>query len=202
MNKKISPIIMYFFAIAIITLALLIILYDFDSNRISFSLNDIKLQNLLLLLAFLAAAYYAYITNKMWQLNKEPVLRIQWHDVGRDKYYKELQIQKPVLYNTYTDLQLINDGNGSARNLIITVEDLHNKEISQLRNVTSIGPHGKTQLKHEEHIPINKSQVFNDEDRSYPEPFKITIDYEDVQKDKKQISFIVDGSYNDGFKII
>ncbi|MDD5658584.1 MAG: hypothetical protein PHR39_01050 [Actinomycetota bacterium] len=166
-------------------------------------INPGAFQNFLLLLAFEAASYYAYITYKMWKLNKDPVLRIQWNDLGRDNYFKQMKADKEFLYNTYTDLQIVNDGNGSARDLLIEVESTCSKELPRLRNVTSIGPSGSTQLRYEGwQLGSNRNREFNNEDRSYAEPFQIIISYTDSQGSKQQNVFIVDENYNDGFKIL
>lgn len=161
------------------------------------------LNDLILFFAFLSASYYAFVTYKMWQLNKQPMLRLQFNDLGRDGYFKQLKIDRVFLYNTYTDLQLVNDGNGGAIDLDIQAGSLCGKELPKLRNVTAIGPNGKTQLRYGDWGKgSNRSREFNDEDRSYAEPYQLIISYSDMQGKKDKIKFKIDEGYNDGFKII
>lgn len=172
------------------------------SSRLFF-LDSSGLQNLLLFLAFEAAFYYAYVTHEMWQLNKEPVLRIQWNDLGKDDDFQKLKEKDSRLYDTYTDLQLVNIGKGSASDLIITVKYLYSKKsLLEIRNVTAMSPGGKTQLRYKGNDQSNRGRVFNDEYKSYTEPFRIKIDYKDINCENKKIIFEVDENYNDGFKII
>lgn len=161
------------------------------------------LQNLLLFWAFGAAAYYAFVTHRMWQINKDPVLRIKWNDLGKDSYFQKLKKQHEDLYNTFTDLQLINDGNGSVRDIVITVKYLClKKSLPELRNVTAMGPRGYTQLRYKGDSLSNRGRPFNNEFKSYQEPFVIMIDYIDIYRVNKKIIFEVDENYNDGFRIL
>lgn len=138
----------------------------------------------------------------MWQINKDPMLRLQFNDLGRDEYFKKLKSEKEFLYNTYTDLQLINDGNGSAKDLKIEIKSLKGRELPKLRKVTAIGPGGKTQLRYDDWGKNNRSREFNEEDRSYAEPYRITIKFQDAQGGKHTRKFEINEHYNDGFKII
>ena len=164
--------------------------------------GDDSLNDLLLFFAFVAAFYYAWITNKMWQINKDPMLRLQFNDLGRDEYFKRLKTEKEFLYNTYTDLQLVNDGNGSAKNVMIVTKSLVGKDLPKIRNVTAIGSKGSTQLRYDDWGKSNRSREFNNEDRSYAEPYQVTIKFDDVQGGKHTRVFKVNEHYNDGFKII
>lgn len=161
-----------------------------------------------LLLAFITASIYAYYTYKIWKTSKDPVLRLQWRDISITneepfKSYRRNSDKKiKKIYNTFTDLQLVNDGNGSAINLDISTEYLTvEKSIPKIRKVTSIGPHGQTQLRYVGYPTINKGKIFNDEYQSYQDLFRITINYKDSAGGYNTNSFIVDEEYNDGFRI-
>ncbi len=194
-------------------------LYSWLWKSIFFIKDKDGVQNLLLLGAFEAAFYYALTTHKLWQIEKDPVLRLQWHDIGStdqalfkkykeiidDKNYRNKAKQKTIqkIYNAFTDLQLVNDGKSSAKDLTITVKYKNqNKVIEQLKNVTAVGPKEYTQLKYLVHPGQNRHKVFNDEKKSYVEPFVIIINYKDSQNLSHGVEFESDEHYNDGFKII
>lgn len=196
------------------------------------------LESLLLLLAFDAAFYYAYITHKMWQNDKKPVLRIQWNDIGitNEEPYatyrrrKDFEILKSDhikmfgnlvkgtreeekikdkarsydhLYNSFTDLQIVNDGNGSALNIELDVRyKCDNRTVRRLKNITAIGPHGYTQLKYRDHPGNNRHEIFNNETESYKSPFIIKVKYTDASKERGERIFESDENFNDGFNII
>lgn len=187
-------------------------------SALFFFKEDNGRQNLLLLLAFEAAFYYAYITHKMWQIDKDPVLRLQWYDIGTTdqmsfRKYKEIindndekQDKKDTIsyiYNSFTDLQLVNNGKAAARDLrIVTQYKNSNRVIDQLKNVTAMGPNGITQLSYLVHPIKNRGKVFNDKERSYKEPFEVIISYKDSQNLTHKIKFESDEKYNDGFRIV
>lgn len=223
-------------SLVIISVSLIILVAVLDAflTKIVFKRCNITLDTLFYLLAFIAAAYYAHITKKMWESGKDPVLRLQWHDIGATeqqpfKMYREKKsfngnseeslrtnIEKQIrverdraktyfeIYNSFTNLQLVNDGQGIARDLKIKIGYLYqNKIICQVKRVTAMGsgPNSCTQLKYLEHPGINRHQVFNDEFRSYKEPFRVVIEYKDAQDEDHAISFVSDERYNDGFRI-
>jgi len=182
--------------------------------NVVFNKSDISLESFFLLLAFGAAYYYAYITSEILQVNKNPVLRLQWHDIGATeqqpfKTYRDEMVLGTdradtfnKLYNSFTNLQLVNDGNGSVKDLIIETSYLNQgKVIKQIKRVTAIGSRLYTQLKYMDPPERNRHMVFNSEVMSYKNPFRIVVKYSDFKDNVDTICFISDERYNDGFRI-
>jgi cbb3-type cytochrome oxidase subunit 3 len=194
-----------FLFILFIIIFVIKIIFNEQLNVYGISWGDV-----ILLGTFLAAVYYAYVTHKVWQLEQKPVLRLQWNDLGRNNYFLglkekgESESNKNIkeYYNTFTDLELINDGKGSARDVIFDIAYLYSaKDIPGLRNITQIGPHGTVQLRYKGLIESNRHKIFNNEMESYKQPFKISVRYKNIEEEEIKCDFIIDEKYNDGFRI-
>ena len=101
--------------------------------------NFLVTNNILDSVILLVTAIVLYISfreiRKQTNLLKSPVLRLQWTDKGISEYFSILKKLDENKYWTYTDLELINVGQGPAKDIIIYPIKLGN-EVYNLSNVT------------------------------------------------------------------
>ncbi len=137
------------------------------------------------------------LIRKQQTYSELPLLRLQWSDKDVKETFLILKKYKKEKFESYTDLKLINVGNGMARDVKISPFKINKKQY-RLMNVDVLASGQYAQLRYREGF---KNKGFLD-DENYKHKFIIPVRYKDVEGSNWLVKFELDVDYNDGFRVI
>ena len=137
------------------------------------------------------------LIRKQQTYSELPLLRLQWSDKDVKETFLSLKKGNSKKFTSYTDLKLINVGNGIARDVKISPFNIDKKQY-KLMNVDVLASEHSAQLRYREGF---RHKGFLD-DENYKHKFIIPVKYKDVEGSKWLVKFELNVDYNDGFRII
>lgn len=137
------------------------------------------------------------LIRKQQSYSELPLLRLQWSDKDVNETFLVLKKSKPEKFNSYTDLKLINVGNGMARDVKISPFKIGSEQY-RLMNLNVLASGHLVQLRYR--AGFGHKGALDDE--SYKRKFVVPIKYKDVEGSRWSVKFVLNVDYNDGFKVI
>ena len=137
------------------------------------------------------------LIRKQQTYSELPLLRLQWSDKDVNDIFLILKKDKPEKFYSYTDLKMINVGNGLARDVKIGTFKI-GKEKHKLKSVDILASNDSVQLRYGTNL--KQKGVLDDE--NYKHKFVVPVKYKDVEGSSWSVKFELNVDYNDGFRVI
>lgn len=137
------------------------------------------------------------LIRKQQSYSELPLLRLQWADKDINETFLVLRKSKSEKFHSYTDLRLINVGNGMARDVKISPFKIGGEQY-RLMNLNVLANGHLAQLRYR--VGFSHKGALDEE--SYEQKFVVPIKYKDVEGSRWSVKFVLDVDYNDGFKVI